>query len=486
MLTPKTQDNETGSPSVPELKKHFESPSSSVRGSVGAQTPPRSSASSNQSTPQPKPRSISLQNAGEENSPPPPIDTNPFGDPDCEEQDTSSVEGSANHKSEEHLYAAIDPRTKSSKKSSGSDSGVDDPSSGMKRSASVGTLYSEPWDRAQAVEDLNKRFEEVSRNSSDTPSTGLPSYSDDTNSEADSNTPLIKSDKITNRFWPRAKYSMQQKSFIIPTVGATFITLYLAAYTTLSYMQNKSMFIAFITNNPKFITVPGIIAASLFAIGIICVIKQANNTIEHEIQEKNPDKVLKKVLELQPKDKIIKSVRLEYSNNTHSNFTFNTWKSQKGFVNIDEKIVNRTSKIESVFNDRPVFTALLTGFVVANVALPLGLYAAGGISNVTTFYQSLLATNIGLSLLVASSVLALSILCLGVHYYNKTNCTNRVYPHDDPKGENVNPKLIDKIKEERTNVLGENHSQDGKCSSLLTERVVVKAHNCSTLLIECC
>lgn len=290
---------------------------------------------------------------------------------------------------------------------------------------------------------------------------------------------LLSESKKTNRFLPRAKYAMQQKGFVI--FGATAIILSTSA--ALLYLQDKAKFIAFVTNSPKYITIPVIALAALLAISpIFCAIKQFRNTEEHHIQKEDANEILAEVLEHQLENKAIKSVRLEYSNSTHSNFILNAWKSKNDFINIDEKVVNRTNKIESVINNRPLFTALLTGVVATNIALPLLLYAEGGVNNVQKFYQNPLTNNIGLSLLIGSGILALSIICLGVHYYRKTNCTNLIYSEKEINPKNVNEEFIEEIKRERTNVLGENHSKDAKRSSLTLEQVVVQAHNCKDVV----
>ncbi|MDX5527416.1 MAG: hypothetical protein O7167_06120, partial [Wolbachia endosymbiont of Andrena nigroaenea] len=98
------------------------------------------------------------------------------------------------------------------------------------------------------------------------------------------------------------------------------------------------------------------------------------------------------------------------------------------------------------------------------------------------FYQNPLTNNIGLSLLIGSGILALSIICLGVHYYRKTNCTNLIYSQEKINTESVNKKFIEEIKQERTEVLGENHSKDAKRSSLTLEQVVVQSHNCKDVV----
>nr|CAD7412253.1 unnamed protein product [Timema poppensis] len=48
--------------------------------------------------------------------------------------------------------------------------------------------------------------------------------------------------------------------------------------------------------------------------------------------------------------------------------------------------------------------------------------------------------------------------------------------------ESVNKKFIEEIKQERTEVLGENHSKDAKRSSLTLEQVVVQSHNCKDVV----
>ncbi|WP_265026297.1 hypothetical protein [Wolbachia endosymbiont (group A) of Bibio marci] len=403
--------------------------------------------------------------------------TSPFdGESDDKETANLNMEGSVGNGSEEPIYATIDPDTKSSKKSL--DSGVGDQSSGMQRSPSKETVFSLPWN-SETLEDLQRT------NSSSIPPTGSPpSYTSADGSEK--SLPLDNesdtgstTNKKTNRILPRAKYVMQQKSVII--FGATAIILSTSA--ALLYLQDKEKFIAFFTNGPNYITIPVIALASLLAISpIFFAIKQFRNTEEHHIQKEDANEILADVLEHQPKNKAIKSVRLEYSNNTHSNFVFNALESENDFMNIDKKVISKTSKIESVINNRPLFTALLTGVVAANIAFPLWLYAEGGVNNVQKFYQNPLTNNIGLSLLIGSGVFALLIICSGVHYYRKTNCTNLIYSQEKIDPESVNKKFIEEIKQERTEVLGENHSKDAKRSSLTLEQVVVQSHNCKDVV----
>ncbi|MDE5060392.1 MULTISPECIES: hypothetical protein [unclassified Wolbachia] len=360
----------------------------------------------------------------------------------------------------------------------GEETHVDVPqNSTLSRSPSQETVFDDP-------DDLDKTLTRLSRESSNklsVPSTSPPSYKTDDSEESLSLNSDVggTTNKKTNRFLPRAKYSMQQKGFIIFTASAIILSISAA----LLYLQDKAKFIAFFTNSPKYITIPVIALAALLAIGpIFFATRQFIDTEEHSIQKKDADKILAEVLEHQPKDKAIKSVRLEYSNGTHSNFVLNAWEAKQGFTNIDEKVITRTNKIKSVINDRPIFTALFTGVVAANIAFPLGLLATHGVNGVQKFYQNPLTNNIGLSLLIGSGILALSIICLGVHYYRKTNCTNLIYSEEEIDPKDVNGKFIEEIKRERTNVLGENHSKDAKRSSLTLEQVVVQSHNCKDIV----
>jgi hypothetical protein len=361
----------------------------------------------------------------------------------------------------------------------GEETHVDVPqNSTLSRSPSQETVFDDPDDLDKTLIRLSR---ESSNNLSNVPSTSPPSYKTDDSEESLSLNSDIggTTNKRTNRFLPRAKYAMQQKGFII--FGASAIILSTSA--ALLYLQDKEKFIAFFTNSPKYITIPVIALAALLAISpILFAIKQFRNTAEHKTQEKNADGILAEVLEHQPKDKAIKSVRLEYSNGTHSNFVLNAWESKNDFINIGEKVVSRTNKIESVINDRPLFTALLASVIAANVALPLWLLATNGVNGVQKFYQNPLTNDIGLSLLIGSGILTLSIICLSVHYYRKTNCTNLIYSQEEVDTKSVNEKFIEKIKRERTNVLGENHSKDAKRSSLTLEQVVVQSHNCKDVV----
>ncbi|BEP31999.1 MAG: hypothetical protein WBIAU2_02260 [Wolbachia endosymbiont of Drosophila biauraria] len=348
----------------------------------------------------------------------------------------------------------------------------------LSRSPSQETVFDDP-------DDLDKTLTRLSRESSNklsnVPSTSPPSYKTDDSEESLSLNSDVggTTNKKPSRFLPRAKYSMQQKGFIIFTASAIILSISAA----LLYLQDKAKFIAFFTNSPKYITIPVIALAALLAIGpIFFATRQFIDTEEHSIQKKDADKILAEVLEHQPKDKAIKSVRLEYSNGTHSNFVLNAWEAKQGFTNIDEKVITRTNKIKSVINDRPIFTALFTGVVAANIAFPLGLLATHGVNGVQKFYQNPLTNNIELSLLIGSGILALSIICLGAHYYRKTNCTNLIYSEEEIDPKDVNGKFIEEIKQERTNVLGENHGKDAKRSSLTLEQVVVQSHNCKDIV----
>ncbi|MGL9757958.1 MAG: hypothetical protein ACR5LA_03715 [Wolbachia sp.] len=326
---------------------------------------------------------------------------------------------------------------------------------------------------------LNRSTENLKRSLSngfdnqDTPPTPPPSYKTDGSEKSLSTDREFKLQK--NRFWPKAQYAVQQKGVVI--FGAA--TIVLGTSTALAYLQDKTKFITFFTNSPLYTIVPIIAVASLLAMSpIFFGIKQFVNTKEYQTQRKNADEVLDNVFRHQPEGKVIKSVRLEYSNGTHSNFVLNAWESKKGFVNIDEKVISKTNKIESVINNRPLFTALLTGVVAANIALPLLLYAEGGVNNIQKFYQNPLTNNIRLLPLIGLGIFALLAVYLGMHYYRKTNCTNLVYSEETIDPKNVNGKFIEEIKRERTNVLGENHSKDAKRSSLTLEQVVVQSHNC--------
>ncbi|WP_175939156.1 hypothetical protein [Wolbachia endosymbiont of Litomosoides brasiliensis] len=350
-------------------------------------------------------------------------------------------------------------------------------SSKVKRSASERTLFNKTWDNNKTLESWKKLLDNKSGDSSYTPPTSFTLRDDSyiKNSETDSTTSLISSGKKTNRVQPRVKYAMQQKSVII--FGANVIILCISV--ALVYLQDKAKFIASFANSPPYITISVIALASLLAINsTFCAIKQFRNAEEYQIQKGNANETLDKVLERQPRDKIIKSVRLEYSNGTHSNFALNAWEAKDNFINIGEKAISRTNKIESVINNRPLFTALLTGAVAANIVFPLGLLAIDGVNNVQKFYQNPFTHNIGLSLLIGSAILAFLIICLGIHYYRKTNCTNLIYFQEKINTESINKEFIKRIEQERTNALKDNHGKDAKCSSLTLEQVVVQSHNC--------
>ncbi|UPA55358.1 hypothetical protein MWH06_01540 [Wolbachia pipientis] len=383
-----------------------------------------------------------------------------INDQSPEMEKSNSEETPIKKGSEDIIDEPRDLNTKFLKNSlEGSDSGIDNRSAEMTRSNSQVTEMSESCG-VQGCEDISLNHDSIV-----TLSTSSPEKND--NEE----TPLIKKEKKTNRVLPRVKYAVQQKEFLI--FGVTVILLSASAG-----VQDKAKFVTFFANSPLYITMPMIAITSLLAIStIFCGIKQFRDTEECQIGGKNANETLNQVLKYQPKDKVIKSVKLEYSNGTHSHFTLNAWKGKNNFINIDDKVISRRNKVESVIKDRPLFTALLSSLVAANIVLPLLLYVEGGISSVQKFYQNALINNVGLSLLVGSSILVLSLIFLGVHYYRKTNCTNLVYCEERIEPEKVNGKFIEEIKEARTKVLEENHSKDAKCSSLTLEQVVVESHN---------
>ncbi|BET37334.1 hypothetical protein [Wolbachia pipientis] len=263
----------------------------------------------------------------------------------------------------------VDLNTKFLKKSlEGSDSGIDNRSAEMTRSNSQVTEMSEFCGR-QGWEDMSLNH--------DSPVTLSTSPSEKSDNEE---TPLIKKEKKTNRILPRVKYAMQQKEFVIFGIAAVA----LSASAALVYLQDKGQFIAFFANSPLYITMPMIAITSLLAIStIFCGIKQFRDTEECQIGGKNANETLNQVLKYQPKDKVIKSFKLEYSNGTHSHFTLNAWEGKNNFINIDDKVISRRNKVESVIKDRPLFTALLSSLVAANIVLPLLLYVEGGISNLS-------------------------------------------------------------------------------------------------------
>lgn len=386
-----------------------------------------------------------------------------INDQSPEMEKSNSEETSIKKGSEDIIDEPVDLNTKFLKKSlEGSDSGIDNRSAEMTRSNSQVTEMSESCG--------NQGWENMSLNH-DSPVTLSTSSSEKSDNEE---TPLIKKEKKTNRILPRVKYAVQQKEFIIFGIAAVALSVSAA----LVYLQDKAQFIAFFANSVIYVTIPILAVALLVAISpIFCGIKQFRDTEECQIGGKNANETLNQVLKYQPKDKVIKSVKLEYGNGTHSHFTLNAWEGKNNFINIDDKVISRRNKVESVIKDRPLFTALLSSLVAANIVLPLLLYVEGGINSVQKFYQNALINNVGLSLLIGSSILALSVIFLGVHYYRKTNCTNLVYCEERIEPEKVNGKFIEEIKEARTKVLEENHSKDAKCSSLTLEQVVVESHN---------
>ncbi|UIP92135.1 hypothetical protein IYZ83_002860 [Wolbachia pipientis] len=226
----------------------------------------------------------------------------------------SSSSGSTDSKPEKPAYAVTGKSKKTPKKSP--DNKIDSQHPTLSRSVSQEKEFDRLLDRNESEKNP---FENLSQHS-DTPSTSPPSYTSRSNSQGSSPT-NSKSKLQKNRFWPKAQYAIQQKGVVI--FGAAAIVL------------GTSTFIAFFTNSLLYTIVPIIEVASLFAISpMLLGIKQFVNTKEYQIQGKNADEVLDNVFRHRPEGKVIKSVRLKYSNGTHSNFVLNAWESKKGFVNI--------------------------------------------------------------------------------------------------------------------------------------------------------
>ncbi|WP_026097203.1 hypothetical protein, partial [Wolbachia pipientis] len=228
----------------------------------------------------------------------------------------------------EPIYSKINQDTKSPKKVlEGSDSGISGNSFGVQRSDLQKLKDNSISDREGASE--RSSIDTLS----DISSNILLHESDQTNSGGvNSETPLIKKEKKTNRILPRVKYTVQQKEFIIFGIAAVALSVSAA----LVYLQNKAQLIAFFANSTIYVTIPILAVALLVAISpIFCGIKQFRDTEECQIGGKNANETLNQVREYQPKDKVIKSVRLEYSNGTHSHFTLNAWKGKNNFINID-------------------------------------------------------------------------------------------------------------------------------------------------------
>lgn len=302
-----------------------------------------------------------------------------INDQSPEIEKSNSEETSIKKGSEDIIDEPVDLNTKFLKKSlEGSDSGIDNRSAEMTRSNSQVTEMSE-FCGSQGWENMSLNH--------DSPVTFSTSSSEKSDNKE---TPLIKKEKKTNRILPRVKYTVQQKEFIIFGIAAVALSVSEA----LVYLQDKAQLIAFFANSTIYVTIPILAVALLVAISpIFCGIKQFRDTEECQVGRKNANETLNQVREYQPKDKVIKSVRLEYSNSTHSHFTLNAWKSKNDFINIDDKVISRRNKVESVIKDRPLFTALLSSLVAANIVWPLLLYVEGGISSVQKFYQNALINN---------------------------------------------------------------------------------------------
>ncbi|WP_218939413.1 hypothetical protein [Wolbachia endosymbiont of Atemnus politus] len=100
------------------------------------------------------------------------------------------------------------------------------------------------------------------------------------------------------------KYAVHQKEFIIFSVTATVLTdctyycTYCSASTALVYLQDRAQFIAFFANSHLYITIPILAIASLLVISpVFCAMTQLGDTEECQIQGKNANEALNKVLE---------------------------------------------------------------------------------------------------------------------------------------------------------------------------------------------
>jgi hypothetical protein len=258
------------------------------------------------------------------------------------------------------------------------------------------------------------------------------------NSSPSNNMPPCKSPtKISTSI----KRALQQRNFIIPVLITT--ALWLSA-SLIYWYKSSGIFKIFLDKNlfSYFLTAENItnyqncliictaiipLIVSLLLTGYLTY-RAAQNIEECRIQKghyndlsSSYNDIIEDIFELH-KERAIKSIVLEYSDNTMAKIDFSTWeKYSGGWVCVNKEFAHTAIKPKLLINNKSLFTSALALFIITDVFLPtnLGLYIINGNISLFHSYPNMPSTcSIILSGLV---VVAVELLVLGTLYYSYNN-----------------------------------------------------------------
>ncbi|WP_253302755.1 hypothetical protein [Wolbachia endosymbiont of Psylliodes chrysocephala] len=355
--------------------------------------------------------------------------------------------GLSGNGSEEHIYAAIDPNTKSSKKSL--DSGI----GGQNSKDDLGT-------------------------SSNT----LPSYKskDDSEESLSLNSDIgSTTNKKTNRFLPRAKYAMQQKGFVIPATSFFLITTYLSSSCLyrLLYLKETINFIDYIKSFQIWPLVT--ISSGLAVIGLCAFIYNHRNTESPAMRD------LDDLSNVVSNNNLVHDITIYKKNNDLVKFKNKSYAGHR-------EIPNFTYKKLKLVKERTLFNVCLSSLITVGSIYPLIKYLELGSEGFIKFFRfssgkeelmisKLLVSENNAKLLsyfndhnlkliafaAVLIVLAASMVCISAYYHNEKT-------HIEPLKFNI---LVKDDVKARNNRYFE--AVKGECDKISTEieTVVVRHYN---------
>ncbi|WCR58076.1 hypothetical protein [Wolbachia endosymbiont of Ctenocephalides felis wCfeJ] len=300
------------------------------------------------------------------------------------------------------------------------------------------------------------------------PRTSVSQNSDDTNSNIDSEVSLINSKKKTNRIWPRAKYAMQQRSFILPATSSFLITAYLSCsyLYRLFYLKETVDFINYVKS---FQTWPLIAISSVLATISLCTfIHNYRNTESPTVHS------LDDLSNVVSNDNLVHDIKVYKKNNDLIKFKN---KSYAGHRNIPDF----TYKKLKLANERVLFNVCLSTLITTGSIYPLTKYLqlgpegfiksfsfSGGKEELiaSKFFSS--ARNRELIIVAAVlTVLTVSLVCMLAYYHNKKT--------------DIEPLKFDILVNDNIEVRNNRYCEEvkGKCKEISTEieTIVIRHYN---------
>ncbi|MCM1002406.1 hypothetical protein [Wolbachia pipientis] len=300
------------------------------------------------------------------------------------------------------------------------------------------------------------------------PRTNISQNSDDTNSNIDSEISLINSKKKTNRIWPRAKYAIQQKSFILPATSSFLITAYLSSSCLyrLLYLKETINFIDYIKSFQIWTLIT--ISSGLAIISLCAFICNYRNTESPAVSS------LDDLSNVVSNNNLVHDITIYKKNNDLIKFKN---KSYTGHRNIP----NFTYKKLKLANERVLFNICLSSFITVGSIYPLAKYlqlGSGGFIKFFSFSSEKEELTISkffsnaynrelITVAAVLTVLAASLVFILACYHNKKT-------HIEPLKFDILVK--DDIKERNDRYLEE---VKGKCKEISTEieTIVVRHYN---------